>query len=157
MRDNLVDTAAKQMRDNFIVSVAPNPRCLLHHNNARLSSIHQTRGLDLCWIENQDGMLQISGIPHKRRQIKQRRGRPDVDCPRAWLQEGKCERELKDESLVDGDGQVPPEAPTQSGCNIPSARVGGGAQITPHHMAYFSFHSAALANNSVRKCFGSVV
>lgn len=47
--------------------------------------------------------------------------------PRVWLQEGECERELKDESLVDGDGQVPPEATTQPGCNIPSARVGGGA------------------------------
>lgn len=75
--------------------------------------------------------------------------------PRVWLQEGECERQLKDESLVDGDGQVPPEATTQSG--IPSAWVGGGGQIMPHHMAYFSFHSAAQANNSVRKRFGFVV
>ncbi|TWW63780.1 hypothetical protein D4764_03G0007880 [Takifugu flavidus] len=73
------------------------------------------------------------------------------------IDEGECERELKDESLVDGDGQVPPEATTQSGCSIPSARVGGGGQIMPHHMAYFSFHSAAQANNSVRKRFGFVV
>lgn len=128
-RDNPVDTAAKQMSGNFIVSVAPNPRCLLHHNNARLSSIHQTRGLDLCWIENQAEMLQISGIPQKRRQIKQPWGRPDVGGPRVWLQEGECERQLQDESLVDGDGQVPPEATTQSSCNIPSARGWGGGRL----------------------------
>lgn len=146
------------MRGNFIVSVAPNPRSLLHHNNARLSSIHQTRGLDLCWIENQAGMLQISGIPHKRRQIKEPRGRPDVGGPRVWLQEGECERELKDESLVDGDGQVPPEGSQAATSPLPGWGGGGGrGQITPHHMAYFSFHSAAQANNSVRKRFGFVV
>lgn len=131
-RDNPVDATAKQMRGNFIVSVAPNPRSLLHHNNARLSSIHQTRGLDLSWIENQAGMLQISGIPHKRRQIKQPRGRPDVGGPRVRLQEGECERELKDESLVDGDGQVPPEGSQAATSPLPGwggGEGGGGGRL----------------------------
>lgn len=65
--------------------------------------------------------------------------------PRVGLQEGDGERELKDESLVDGDGRVAPEAPTQSG-SLP-ARAGG--RVMPHHMACSSARSAAQLTAAV--------
>lgn len=93
----------------------------------------------MCWIENPDGILQISGIPHKRRQIK------GGEVGQMWAP--RVNGNLKMRLWWTGTVKCPPRRPPSQAAPTP---LPGWGRVTPHRMAYPSFHWANSSAGNAR-------